>query len=123
MDPVLLSSKKMDWGTPKGVYAALNDEFDFVLDAAASDKNAKCSEYYTEKDDALIQSWNKGGAVFCNPPYGRHLGKWVKKACEEYYGIRILHQKPWEALCSFIISQNNNIPRIKGIIKKFFGKK
>ena len=32
-------------------------------------------------------------------------------------GIRILKQDPWEALCSFIISQNNNIPRIKGIIE------
>lgn len=31
-------------------------------------------------------------------------------------GIRILRQDPWEALCSFIISQNNNIPRIKKII-------
>lgn len=33
-------------------------------------------------------------------------------------GIRILRQEPWEALCSFVISQNNNIPRIKGIIKR-----
>ena len=33
-------------------------------------------------------------------------------------GIRILNQDPWEALCSFIISQNNNIPRIKGIIDR-----
>ncbi len=33
-------------------------------------------------------------------------------------GIRILRQEPWEALCSFIISQNNNIPRIKGIIER-----
>ncbi len=33
-------------------------------------------------------------------------------------GIRILNQEPWEALCSFIISQNNNIPRIKGIIER-----
>lgn len=33
-------------------------------------------------------------------------------------GIRILRQEPWEALCSFIISQNNNIPRIKGIISR-----
>lgn len=40
-------------------------------------------------------------------------------------GIRILNQEPWEALCSFIISQNNNIPRIKGIINRLcenFGK-
>ncbi len=33
-------------------------------------------------------------------------------------GIRILNQEPWEALCSFIISQNNNIPRIKGIVER-----
>jgi N-glycosylase/DNA lyase len=33
-------------------------------------------------------------------------------------GIRILRQEPWEALCSFIISQNNNIPRIKGIVSR-----
>lgn len=48
------------------------------------------------------------------------------KAVTEYNGIRILHQEPWEALCSFIISQNNNIPRIKGIISRLcegFGEK
>lgn len=44
--------------------------------------------------------------------------QYLKKAKDEYYGIRILHQEPWEALCSFIISQNNNIPRISGIIKR-----
>lgn len=33
-------------------------------------------------------------------------------------GIRILRQEPWEALCSFIVSQNNNIPRIKGILAR-----
>jgi N-glycosylase/DNA lyase len=31
-------------------------------------------------------------------------------------GIRLLRQDPWETLCSFIISQNNNIPRIKGLV-------
>ena len=49
-----------------------------------------------------------------------------KKAYEEYEGIRILKQDSWEALCSFIISQNNNIPRISGIIDrlcKSFGEK
>lgn len=39
-------------------------------------------------------------------------------ACKEYYGIRILKQDEWETVCSFIISQNNNIPRIKGIIER-----
>lgn len=42
----------------------------------------------------------------------------LKTAIEAYPGIRILRQDSWEALCSFIISQNNNIPRIKGIIER-----
>lgn len=42
----------------------------------------------------------------------------LKKACEFAGGIRLLKQDKWEALCSFIISQNNNIPRIKGIIER-----
>lgn len=47
-------------------------------------------------------------------------------ACKKYNGIRILKQDEWEAICSFIISQNNNIPRIKGIIERLcesFGEK
>lgn len=42
----------------------------------------------------------------------------IAKACEYAGGIHIVKQDPWEALCSFIISQNNNIPRIKGIISR-----
>ena len=42
----------------------------------------------------------------------------LNKAVNECYGIRLLKQEPWEALCSFIISQNNNIPRIKGIVDR-----
>ncbi len=40
------------------------------------------------------------------------------KACTAFPGIRILKQDEWEAICSFIISANNNIPRIKGIIER-----
>lgn len=42
----------------------------------------------------------------------------LKTACEYGKGIRVLNQEPWETLCSFIISQNNNIKRIKGIISR-----
>ena len=42
----------------------------------------------------------------------------LKNAVTECSGIRVLHQEPWEAICSFIISANNNIPRIKGIIDR-----
>ncbi len=43
----------------------------------------------------------------------------LKTAIVLFPGIRVLMQEPWEALCSFIISQNNNIPRIKGIVERF----
>lgn len=83
MNNVLLSSKQMDWCTPQDFFDRLNEEFDFVLDAAATDKTAKCPLYYTPKTDGLSQNWDRGGAVFCNPPYGREIGKWVQKAYEE----------------------------------------
>ena len=44
--------------------------------------------------------------------------KILKKATDFSGGIHILRQEPWEAVCSFIISANNNIPRIKGIISR-----
>lgn len=43
--------------------------------------------YYTPETDGLSQSWDRGGAVFCNPPYGREIGKWVQKAFEEARGV------------------------------------
>ncbi|MBQ5823778.1 MAG: DNA-3-methyladenine glycosylase 2 [Clostridia bacterium] len=43
---------------------------------------------------------------------------YLSRAVTDCPGIHILRQEPWEALCSFIISQNNNIPRIKGIIER-----
>lgn len=54
------------------------------------------------------------------------LNEVLAQACSFSCGIRILRQEPWEALCSFIISQNNNIPRIKSIVEKLcqlFGEK
>ncbi len=47
------------------------------------------------------------------------LDDYMTAATEYGAGIRILRQEPWEALCSFIISQCNNIPRIKGIVERF----
>lgn len=83
MNNALLSSQNMDWCTPKDFFDNLNKEFSFVLDAAATDKSAKCERYYTPETDGLKSSWDCGGAVFCNPPYGRQIGKWVQKAYEE----------------------------------------
>lgn len=50
---------------------------------AATDRSAKCKLYFTPEINALAQSWDVGGAVYCNPPYGRQIGKWIRKAYEE----------------------------------------
>lgn len=86
MNKVLYSLKNMRWCTPHGLFEALDSEFHFVLDAAATDKSAKCDKYYTPADDGLARSWDYGGAVFCNPPYGAEIKKWIKKAFEEARG-------------------------------------
>lgn len=84
MNQALLSSKNNNWCTPQKFFNELNSEFHFVLDAAANEKSAKCKDFFTPEQDGLLQSWERGdGAVFCNPPYGREIGKWVKKAFEE----------------------------------------
>lgn len=83
MNPALLSSKNMNWCTPQDFFDELDAEFHFVLDAAATDKSAKCKIYFTPETDGLSRDWHCKGAVFCNPPYGREIGKWVKKAYRE----------------------------------------
>ena len=80
---VLYSSKEEKWATPQDFFDKLNDEFHFTLDAAASPDNAKCTNYFTEEQDGLAQSWG-GHTVWCNPPYCRKTGLWVKKAYEEH---------------------------------------
>lgn len=52
-----------------------------------------------------------------NDIVSRCANKSLLNAIEFSKGIRILNQDKWEAVCSFIISQNNNIPRIKKIIE------
>lgn len=83
MKPVLISSKSMEWRTPDELFDRLNLEFRFVLDAAATPTSAKCSKFFSPEMDGLSQSWNVAGAVFCNPPYGRQIGNWVRKAYAE----------------------------------------
>lgn len=77
----LFSSDKDDWETPQKLFEKLNDRYHFVIDLAATSKNAKCKNYYTVEDDALSKDWSKvNGPKWLNPPYGRQLGLWVKKA-------------------------------------------
>ena len=78
--PALFSSKTDLWETPQVLFDKLNAEFHFTLDACAISENAKCHHYYTPEQNGLSQNW--AGIVWCNPPYGRKVGDWVKKASE-----------------------------------------
>jgi site-specific DNA-methyltransferase (adenine-specific) len=78
----LMSSNTAEWATPLAFYDELNREFGFTLDPCSTAENHKCDKYYTKADDGLSKDWS-GEIVFCNPPYGRELPKWVKKCHEE----------------------------------------
>lgn len=73
------SSKTEQWATPNETFAELDAEFHFDLDPCADADNHKCERYFTKEIDGLSQNWG-GYRVFCNPPYGRQIGSWVKKA-------------------------------------------
>lgn len=91
-------------------------------------------------DNLIISQTENNDFIFHDVSEKAFLGKWfdyfdfgtdysqlkeifsqdetLSKACAYAGGIRLLRQNPWECLISFIISQNNNIPRIKGIIQR-----
>lgn len=76
---VMFSSKSNEWGTPQKLFDELDQEFCFTLDPCSTHENAKCKKHYTLEEDGLLQDWS-GEVVFCNPPYGREISKWVEKA-------------------------------------------
>lgn len=84
------SSLTNEWSTPEDLFDELDREFHFNLDPAATDDNHRCSRYFTEIENGLIQDWTPGplsgeppSVVFLNPPYGRGIVKWMAKAHEE----------------------------------------
>ena len=75
------TSSHDEWLTPPELFAVLDKEFHFMLDAAASDDNTLCHAWYTEEENALTQEWCHR-SVFCNPPYSL-IGPFVQKAYEQ----------------------------------------
>jgi DNA (cytosine-5)-methyltransferase 1 len=81
------------WRTPPELYASIDAEFGFTVDAAASDDNHLAPSWLTAKDDALQLDWIDYAAVenvpaifWCNPPYsqsGGPLATWTRKCWEE----------------------------------------
>ena len=77
---VMFSSKTDLHATPLDFFNELDDEFHFETDVCALPTNAKCCNYFTPKQDGLAQEWT--GTCWMNPPYGRDIGKWIRKAYE-----------------------------------------
>ncbi len=78
----MFTNRTDEWGTPKALFAVLNERYQFNLDACASAENAKCERYFTQEQDGLKQPWG-GARVFVNPPYSRSA-EWLKKCYEEH---------------------------------------
>jgi site-specific DNA-methyltransferase (adenine-specific) len=78
----MFSSATDQWPTPQAFFDLWAARFVFDLDVCADADNAKCSRFFSVDDDGLAQSWAPH-VCWMNPPYGREIGKWVRKACEE----------------------------------------
>jgi len=74
-------SATVEWPTPQDLFDKLDAEFGFTTDVAATPDNAKCKHYYTQEQDGLKQTWR--GVCWMNPPYGRAMVDWLKKAIRE----------------------------------------
>lgn len=74
----LMSSNTAEWATPQSFFKELDEEFHFTLDPCCTHQNKKCEKHYTKEDDGLSKDWSNE-IVFCNPPYGREIAKWVRK--------------------------------------------
>lgn len=68
-----------EWATPPEVFGPLDAEFGFTVDACATPENAKCERFWTEAENGLAQNW-AGERVWLNPPYGREIYPWTRKA-------------------------------------------
>ena len=104
---------KIDENTYAGHY------FNTPLTIKCEDKKAGIFRLYNTDESALFNTWYEYFDLGTDYSWMKERfsqDETLLKACEYAGGIRILKQNGWEALSSFIISQNNNIPRIKGII-------
>ena len=76
----LFTSNTDMWATPLDFFIKLNEEFNFETDVCAIESNAKCKKFFTPEMNGLKQEWT--GVCWMNPPYGRGIGEWIKKAYE-----------------------------------------
>lgn len=75
----LMSSNTDQWATPQDLFDRLDAEFHFTLDVCADETNRKVAKYFDKAADGLAQDWTRD-VCWMNPPYGREIPKWVRKA-------------------------------------------
>lgn len=80
---VMYSSLKSEWETPQLLFDNLKQRFPFQIDVCADENNKKCEKYFSVEDDGLKQSWYDYDFAWMNPPYGKKIGLWVRKAYEQ----------------------------------------
>lgn len=76
------SCKSAEWETPPDFFDRYHKRFGFDIDVCATPDNALLPKFWTKDDDAIKQDWS-GMTCWMNPPYGREIAKFVKKAWEE----------------------------------------
>lgn len=82
---LMFSSATNEWPTPQGFFDKLNSEFSFTLDPCCTSASAKCEKFFDLAVNGLSQDWT-ADRVFMNPPYGRQIGAWMRKAYESSLG-------------------------------------
>jgi len=78
----MMSSDRPDWPTPWDLFNRLDEVFHFDLDVCATAENTKCKAFYSPEMDGLKQDWPRDKMMWCNPPYGREIVKWMDKIAE-----------------------------------------
>jgi phage N-6-adenine-methyltransferase len=109
------SSKTDNWSTPQDIFDELHKEFNFKTDVCASAENHKCEHYFNEYIDGLSVPWSKSN--WMNPPYGREIGKWVKKASENPLTVCLLPARTDTRWFHDYIYNKAEIRFIKGRLK------
>ena len=79
---LMFSSSSSEWATPQQFFDRIDEKFEFTLDCCATPRSAKCEKYFTKVDNALTKDWS-GHTVWMNPPYGREIKDWIRKAYNE----------------------------------------
>lgn len=117
---LFFSSASNDWETPAWLFEELDEIFGFTLDPCASAATAKCDKFYTIEDDGLSKHW-LGEVVFMNPPYGREIASWMRKAHKEHCkGVTVVCLVPARTDTKWwhdYVMQASEIVFIKGRIK------